>query len=109
MQIEETAISQEQIDAWKAEFGKIYKTTVGDVEIIWRRLKRKEYVGIMNETAELDREAAMFERQERFVKTVAIWPANVEVLVEDYAGLATQLADEIVVKSGFDFGTTDEM
>lgn len=109
MQIDETVINQEQIDQWKAEFGKVFKTTVGEVTIAWRRLKRKEYVSIMNSTANLERETAMFTRQEDFVKAAALWPANIEELIEESAGLATQVADEIIAKSGFDYGVTDEM
>ena len=35
------AINQEQLNDWKKEYGHIYKTTIGDVAIIWRKLRRK--------------------------------------------------------------------
>ena len=37
-----------QITAWKAEHGKIYKSIIDGTDYIWRKLKRKEYVALIN-------------------------------------------------------------
>ena len=104
------ALNQQQVDAWKAEHGKIFKTSVGDDVVIWRKLRRKEYVYIMSKEATA--EAAgdkVYARQDLIVATAALYPENVQDLIDDNAGFATCVADEIILKSGFDLSDTEEL
>lgn len=104
----ENIVTEEQIAGWKKEYGHVYKTTVGRDYIIWRKLRRKEYVEAM--TVEIENEdQKIFERQFMVVKAAALYPENVEALLEESGGLATTLADEIMLKSGFDTSETEEL
>jgi hypothetical protein len=102
-------LTESMIQEWKAKYGKLYKTTVGDEEYIWRKLKRPEYVSIMNDESVPDGPNAIYARQELITKTVALFPTNIEELVESDAGLATTIADEVLTKSGFDTSRTEEI
>ena len=104
------ALNQQQIDAWKEEHGKIFKTSVGDDVVIWRKLRRKEYVTIMSQEATKEFEGdKIYARQDMIVATVALYPEDVETLIAENAGLATCVADEIILKSGFDLTNTEEL
>lgn len=104
------ALNQQQIDEWKAQYGKIFKTSVGDDVIIWRKLRRKEYVQIMSQDATRDAEGdKIYTRQDLIVATVALYPENIEVLIADNAGFATCVSDEVILKSGFDLANTEEL
>lgn len=102
------AINQEQLNDWKKEYGHIYKTTIGDVAIIWRKLRRKEYVETM--TAETDSpDTKIFDRQDAIVKLCSLYPDDIEELIEQEAGISGAVADEIPMKSGFDISATEEL
>ena len=106
---ESNAITSEQIQEWKARYGSIYKTTVGETPIVWRKLKRKEYVRIMAACAELPPSDRVYQRQEEIVKAAAIWPENIDEIVADTAGIASTVCDEVMLKSGFDLFTTEAL
>lgn len=98
------------IEAWKAEFGKVYKTTIEGEEYIWRKLKRKEYVDIMSGSTENeDIDKVIYERQEKIVKMTVLYPSTIEEDLEKSAGLAITLSDEIIAKSGFGEPETKEL
>jgi hypothetical protein len=104
------AINQQQIEEWKTKYGKIFKTSVGDDVVIWRKLRRKEYVQIMSREATEGADGdKVYARQDLIVATVALYPENVDVLIAENAGLATCVADEVILKSGFDLTTTEEL
>lgn len=104
------AINQQQIDEWKAKFGKIYKTSVGDDVVIWRKLRRKEYVYIMSPEATDGAEGdKVYAKQDLIVSAVALFPENIEELITENAGFATCVAEEIIIKSGFDLTNTEEL
>lgn len=102
------AVNQEQLNDWKKEHGHIYKTTVGDDTIIWRKLRRKEYVETMIAETESP-DTKIFDRQDSIVKMCTLYPENIEELIENEAGLAGAVADEILMKSGFDISETEEL
>ena len=80
----ENAINQQQIDEWKAEYGKIFRTTVGENTVIWRKLRRKEYVHIMSNEATQDIECdKVYARQDLIVAAVTLYPENIEELVAE--------------------------
>ena len=50
MKIDKEAVSQAQIDEWKAEYGHVYKTANGNDAIIYRPIRRSEYTQLMLDT-----------------------------------------------------------
>ena len=102
---------KEKINAWKAEHGKIFKTTIDGDEYIWRKLKRKEYVEIMatQENTDKDIDQVIYARQEKIAKMPVLYPDTIEEDLEKNAGLATTLADEVIAKSGFGNFETQEL
>ena len=108
-------LTDQKIQEWKRKWGKLYKTTIGNEAFIWRKLKRKEYVAIMStipgeeaeEVAEVG--SRIYQRQEMITKLVVLYPFNIEQRIEEDAGLATSIADEVILKSGFDVKATEEL
>lgn len=100
-----------KIQAWKAEHGKVFKSVIDGDEYIWRKLKRKEYVALMADREELDEDLdiRIYERQEKISKLVVLYPENIEELINENAGLATTIADEVVARSGFGITETQEL
>lgn len=106
----ESVLNEQSIQEWKAKWGKIYKSTIDGEEYIWRKLKRKEYVAIMAKVAEPGTESSrLYERQDEITKLVVLYPSNIEDLIESSAGLASTISDEVIIKSGFDISSTEEL
>lgn len=107
----EGALTQADIDGWKALFDHVYKTYSGNQPIIYRPIKRSEYTKLMLSTDidpadEDDTEKRMerlSSRQVGICKISVLYPdpESTEKLLEDEAGLASNLADEIMDHSGF--------
>ena len=95
------------IDQWKATYKRIFKNEIDGEIIIWRRLKRGEYKEILK--AETGDEDKILTKQELMVKTAVLYPFNVDALIDDNAGLATVLSEEILAKSGFALSYTEEL
>jgi len=103
------ALSQAQIEEWKASYGHVYKTADSDDTIIYRPIRRSEYTRLMLETDISDEEAQDQEkrierlenRQTALCKVTVLYPDNILDLIEERAGLASNLADEIMAHSGF--------
>ena len=98
----------EQIESWKKQYKKIFKNEIDGETIIWRRLKRGEYKEILK-LNEDDEDERILVKQERMVKATVLYPFDVDALVEDNAGLATVLSEEILAKSGFAMSYTEEL
>ncbi len=113
MKVKENALSQEQIDQWKTEFGHVYKTMSDGNAIIWRKLKRKEYIDIMTSVADDEEgenpQQRLYRRQDLVVKTVTLYPNDIEKLIEESGGLATNIAEQVMEKSGFDTAEAEEL
>lgn len=109
---EQTTTLEDKIQGWKKEWGKVYKTTVGDDTVIWRKLKRKEYNTIMSSTNEAETEEDIIERtynrQVEIAKVSVLYPENIAELIEDKCGLAPSIADLVMFKSGFIVATETE-
>lgn len=98
----------EYIEKWKQEHKRVFKNDIDGETIIWRRLKRGEYKNILNESEE-DQENKILTKQEKMVATAVLYPFNIEEVIEDNAGLATVLSEEILAKSGFAISYTEEL
>lgn len=96
------------IEQWKKEYKRVFKNDIDGDTIIWRRLKRGEYKNILNETED-DQDSKILTKQEKMVAAAVLYPFNIEELIEDNAGLATVLSEEILARSGFAISYTEEL
>lgn len=95
------------LDTWKAQYKRIFKNEIDGEVIIWRRLKRGEYKEILK--ADTGEEDKILTKQELMVKASVLYPFDVESLIDENAGLATVLSEEILAKSGFAISYTEEI
>ena len=103
-------ITPEMIEAWKKEYGKIFKSVIDGEDYIWRKLKRREYVEVMSDVEEdEDMNEKIYKRQEKIAKTITIYPENASEIIDNEAGIATSIADEALVRSGFNVSKTEEL
>lgn len=107
--LEEKEVSD--IESWKEQYSKIYKTTVGDKDYIWRRIKRKEYSKIMSLKDGDDADERIYNRQLEMCKIVVlnIGKEELDNDLEELSGLAITLSEEIMHKSGFSLEGTVEL
>lgn len=98
---------EDYIDQWKATYKRIFKNEIHGEVIIWRRLKRGEYKSILK--AEAEEDDRILAKQELMVKTAVLYPFDVDALIDENAGLATVLSEEILAKSGFALSYTEEL
>ena len=99
------AVSKEQIEAWKAEHGSIYKITpIQGLDIIYRPITREDYIEIMNSqiTGSID---------DPEIETVKKCVLNdvPEAVYHEKGGLATVVYEEIMKKSGFVIVESEEL
>lgn len=94
------------IESWKREYKKIFKNEVEDNILLWRRMKRSEYKEILKNT-----DGDLFAKQEAIVRQCILYPDinEVNLLIEDNAGFATVMSEEILARSGFAISFTEEM
>ena len=98
-------VTQEQIDGWKKEFGKVFKIKpTNDVEIIYRLVTRQDYIDIMAGSG-----AGIVSDPE--LETVARCILNdmdMSVL-EDRGGIVTVVYEDIMKNSGFTLVESEEL
>lgn len=107
-------ISQQQIDAWRLQYGELYRTYLNNQSFIWHKIRRKDYIALMTdeEMSNVENgELRIFLRQEKIIKLCVLYPDNVtlENLVENNAGIAGNIADEIMMASGFRPVSTEQI
>lgn len=99
-----TEISKELIKELKTEHKKLFKTVLDDEIFLWHKLNRKDYKAIMKKFENIeDRDERLWAREEEACRLAVLYPCA-EVLneiLEESAGMATMLSDEIYEKSGF--------
>lgn len=117
---QQTEVSRASIEAWKAEFGHVYKTKSGKQAIIYRPIRRSEYTKLMLETDIKPEEESVPEkrlerlsnRQVGLCAISVLYPQGEDLsrMLENEAGLASNLADEIMDHSGFNaLAQTEEL
>lgn len=99
-------ISKQQLDEWKLRHGELYRTYLNGKSFIWHKIKRKDYIALMTDTelsAVDNPELRIFLRQEKIVKLCVLYPDKEELdnIVENNAGVAGNISDEIMLISGF--------
>jgi hypothetical protein len=100
-------LMQEKIDAWKKEYGKVFKVVIGGETYVYRMLKRPEYRQLQAEVApELtEKNPAIAQEannnlEEKLFKLCVLWPENLEI-DELPAGIPSVLAPMISEASGY--------
>ena len=92
----------EKIVYWKAKYKRIFKTEIDKEDYIWRRITRREYTDIALNKIDADNSKIdIYEKQYLFCKAAVLYPENIEEVMNECAGIAPTLADEIIFKSGF--------
>lgn len=110
----EEVVSEQQLDEWKIQYGDIYKTDIGDQTFYWHKMRRKDYVELMTDK-EFDgidsTDLRIFLRQEKILKSCVIWPEGdiLDDIIENNAGVATNISDEIMLASGFKSPKTEKI
>lgn len=101
----------EKIRYWKTLYDKIYLSVYDEEEFAWRKIKRREYTEIMENTPEEDIDDVIEYRQYQTIKACVLSPEGemLDKLIEDYPGLLTSLSGEILKKSGFSKPLTIEL
>ncbi len=110
---EKQELTFDLIQEFKAQYKKVWKTTLVDgTEIVWRRLNRKEYKDIMKNYEDIeDRGERLMEREEAVCRAAILYPdkETVEDLINNMAGFAPVISDDIYDKSGFRIATPEEL
>lgn len=101
-------VLEQKLPEWKKEHGKIYQSTVDGEVYIWRKLKRKEYIQIV-ETKFEEGEVPLYAKQDLIAKTGILYPFDADKKLQQIGGLASTLSDEIVLNSGFNLTETKEI
>ena len=104
--VKELSPAETAAEKLKEIHGDVFITTVADVEIVWRKLKRSEYKEAMSIKFDENEDINYFERQDFMAKKVILYPDNVDSLLEDYAGISDIIATETMVKTGFGIANT---
>lgn len=104
----------QKVTLWKTLYNKIYLSVYDEEEFVWRKLKRREYTEIMENTPDENIDDVVEYRQYLTIRTCVLSPdaTNQELiddLLEEYPGLLTSLSAEILKKSGFSKPLTIEI
>jgi len=107
-------VSKQQIDAWKLQYGDLYRTHLNNQSFIWHKVRRKDYVELMTDpeiSAIENQELRIFFRQEKITKQCVLYPDadTLERLIENNAGIAGNISDEIMMISGFRPVSTEQI
>ena len=104
-QVELTEAEKAAIEL-KKEHGEVYITTVGEISVVWRKLKRSEYKEAMTTQFSDNPDIQFYEKQDFIAKKVILFPEDVDKLIENYAGVSDIVATETLIKTGFGIANT---
>ena len=109
-----SVVSQQQLDAWKLQYGDLYRTNLNSNSFIWHKVRRKDYIDLMTDpeiSAIENQELRIFFRQEKIMKQCVLYPdmETLENLIENNAGIAGNISDEIMMVSGFRPVSTEQI
>lgn len=102
--LDETLMSpSEKIAHWKELYDKIYLSVYDEQEFAWRKIKRREYTEIMENTSDEGIDDVIEYRQYLTLKVCILshTEQELDLILEEYPGLLTSLSGEILKKSGF--------
>lgn len=98
-------LTEEKIAELKQQYKKLFKTTLdNDQVIVWHPITRADHRRIIESTDKLPTVAeAVSKREEEFCLACVVFPdiETFKTMMEEYAGVATMLTNEILDHSGF--------
>ena len=114
MSEEKIEITQEQIDEWKAQYGKLFKTVFGPYEFYWHPFTRKSYNETMSETTEMeieDEDELLFLRRYQSIVKNVVYPdqEKVKEILDSNYGILETFPNLVLEKSGFFRDETSEL
>lgn len=96
------APSQEQIEAWKAEYGEVFVSGFSETELfLFRPLSRPEYVQIQLLAADPKNKLDAYRVEELVCDTCVLWRSVQGQWAAGKAGTPSTLADQIMHNSNF--------
>ena len=102
---------EEKIMQWKKIYKKVFSSQIDGTEYIWHRISRKDYNDVMEINVGDSIEDKIYNRQVEIIKVSVLNMDEEEInsKIDELAGLASSLADEILNKSGFSIESTVEL
>ena len=102
---------EEKIMQWKKIYKKVFSSQIDGTEYIWHRISRKDYNDVMEINVGDSIEDKIYNRQVEIIKVSVLNMDEEEInsKINELAGLASSLADEILNKSGFSIESTVEL
>lgn len=102
---------EEKIMQWKKIYKKVFSSQIDGTEYIWHRISRKDYNDVMEINVGDSIEDKIYNRQIEIIKASVLNMDEEEInsKIDELAGLASSLADEILNKSGFSIESTVEL
>jgi len=99
-------VPKEQLNAWKKQYNEIYRTDLNGQVYIWHKLRRRDYIEVMNDetlNSIENTDLRIFMRQEKILQCGILYPTGEELerIVDENAGVAGNISDEIMLASGF--------
>ena len=93
---------QEQIEAWKAQYGDVFVSGFSPAEIfVWRAISRPEWVNLQETAADPEARVDQFRFEEMVCETCVLWK-SVKVSWQDgKAGTPSSLQEQILQNSNF--------
>lgn len=97
----QTKPTQEEIDAWKKQYGRVQKLTIAGVDYYYRPVALDEYLNIQ-------RLIGSDEELSGEVETVKVGLLSPELPENPPAGVVLKISDEVLRMSGFDIQNEPE-
>lgn len=98
-------ITQETINEWKQKYGKVYRIRFEDMQIYFRSLTRDDYATLTQKAA-LD--LRNFDHEYETFKTCVLNEID-EKIIEEKAGIVPVVAEQIMIKSGYQQVEAEEL
>ena len=90
-------ITKEQIEGWKAKYGRVAKLTLDSIEWYYRPIDLDEYYSVQEMAAQSEKNAETV-GQEQLIRLAVLSPVVSEKIP---AGVTIKLSDEVLKLSGF--------
>lgn len=99
-------VTQTVIDAWKKQYGYVYKATLDGKDFYFKTLNRDDYMGIQSKVATM---GPTFDSEMAVVLTCLLEPKLTETELKAKSGLISILNERILLRSGFQAVEDEEL